>query len=227
MSRILKNIAIAAAVSLFACAFTGCGERSAERKIKSAAKSYISEKYGFKPKITDFSFRHAGWLESNSRKKDAGYVTMEHDGHSFEAYISADSPDARWDNYMEAETNERLTGYFSEKLKFDDIYVWATYGGSFIRCGVPADIVTYEDIMEKAEMMCIYVSTVGLDRESVRAMDMSELGEKTEICIVDWKSAEDMRNDDLIMTVSVKPEFDNRVSSCYHWQDGKQETTEF
>ena len=81
--------------------------------------------------------------------------------------------------------------------------------------------------MEKAEMMCIYVSTVGLDRESVRAMDMSELGEKTEICIVDWKSAEDMRNDDLIMTVSVKPEFDNRVSSCYHWQDGKQETTEF
>ena len=220
------------ALAVLCCGFLpGCGERSAERKIRSEAKSYIKEKYGFSPEITGFEFRHVGELEWKSHKKDAGYVTMTHDGREFKAYISPKDPDVNCDNFMQKDVDDRLTAYFREQLGCQDIAVETTYG-SFIRCGVPADIRSYEELFAGCDNICIYVSAYALDREKVSALDVSKLGKTTEVTLVECHSASDLQDEKLWEKAAVwrhdngGGEYAEMFKAYYHFRDGETEKIE-
>ena len=195
ITKICAFLAIAAAGLL---TMTGCGERSAERKIKKAALRYIADKYGIKAEVTEVELRHVGELEGVWHKKDGGYASMTYQGRTFRAYVDVKNGDYAVDNYRQADYDEQLTQYFSEQLRCDDIFVMTTYGGT-IRCGVPMEIKTFEDLTAKCENIEITVSVTGLDKDSVQNVDASLFGEKTRIRLMDWSDASCMRDQEMLI----------------------------
>ena len=231
MKDILKTCGVIAMAAICMGVLTGCVERRAERKIKSAAKEYIHAKYGFKPQITDFSFMHVGEYEWNSHKKNGGYVTMEYNGRTFQTYLLLNDPENSSDNYLQQDVDDRITAYFKEKLGCADVFVYTTYGAYQIRCGVPAEIVTYEDLIEKCDNIEIYVSTYGLERDRIAELDVSVFGNETEIYLVDCKSQADLSDSELVRSAITGAESDRRAelhdkfNAYYHFYHGETKET--
>lgn len=222
-----------AAIILFVvslCILTGCGEKSAERKIGKEARYYITDKYGFRPKTTDVELRKVGELEGVWHKKDGGTANMEFEGRTFKVYVSLTS-DIRYDDYLREDAKEYLNDFFSRELDCDDLHVWATYGVPV--CMVPHDVKTVEDIFAKCDNVEIYVSTFGLDRESAKDLDLSALGADTKIDIIDWKDKECLEDEELMGETVVGLDTDSytngfsKIRSFYEYKEGLARSIEY
>ena len=204
---------------------TGCGERAAERKIGIQARYYIADKYGFRPDTTDVELRHVGELEGVWHKKDGGTASMEYNGRTFMVYVSLTNPDIRYDDYLKQDVEAYLNSYFADALDCHDIYVSTTYGTPV--CMVPGDVKTVDDVFAKCDNIRIYVSTYGLDRDSVENLDVTGLGSDTVIDIIDWTSADCLEDEDLIRETVVGLESDSyttgfgKIRSYYHYSNGE------
>lgn len=224
MKEVLKAGSFIAFAVLCAVIITGCGEKSAERKIGKEARYYIADKYGFRPGTTDVELRHVGELEGVWHKKDGGTATCEYDGHTFKVYVSLVDPEIRYDDYLKQDVDEYLADYFGTGLDCEDLYVWAAYGTPV--CMVPGDIKTVEDVVTKCDNLQIYVSTYGLDGDSAKGMDVTGLSNDTEIDVIDWTSKDCLKDEELIRETVVGLQTDSytdgfsKIRSWYHFSNG-------
>ena len=200
-------------------------EYSEENKRIRSAQQYVLEKYGFMPKVQDCQVRSFPELK-NTEVYDAGYyITMEYAGHVFETYMSRTDPKILTDNYMQERINDQFKAYFAEKLKYDDIEVWTSYGEGFC-CGIPKDIKTYNDVITNCKNLKIYVSTYGLDRDKVKSMDFTEMGDLAEIYIFDCESETYVRDEEAIKVfvkgrdLNICGDFYNHMKSIYQIRNG-------
>ena len=203
---------------------TGCGEKTAERKIGKEARYYIADKYGFRPGTTGVELRKTSELEGVWHKKDGGTATMEYDGRTFKVYVSLTDPEIRYDDYLREDIDGYLSEYFAGALDCDDIHVWATYG--FPVCMVPGNVKTVEDVFADCDNIEIYVSALGLDRSKAKSLDVTGFGKDTQIYIIDWISEDCPEDDELMRETVTGLESDSytdgfiKVRSYYRYSNG-------
>ena len=221
---------IVAVTVLCAAVMTGCGERSAERKIGKEARYYIANKYGFRPGTTDVELRHVGEMEGVWHKKDGGTATCEYNGRTFNVYVSLVDSETRYDDYLRRDVEEYLSEYFAEKLECEDIYVWERYGVPV--CEVPGDIKSIEDVIEKCDNLKIYISSNGLNRDSAKSLDVTGFRNDTEINIIDWTSQDCLKDEELMRETIVGLESDSytngfsKIKSWYCYSNGDMNSLE-
>ncbi|MBP5385405.1 MAG: hypothetical protein J6Y57_10620 [Lachnospiraceae bacterium] len=224
MKRLIKTGSILAAALIYVLFTAGCGTLFPERQIGIEARYYCANKYGFRPGLTDVQLRKVGELEGVWHKKDAGTANMSYLGRTFQVYVSLEDPEVRYDNYLQPDLEEYLTAYFADALACEDIQIWATYGVPV--CMVPGDVKTVEDIFAKCDNIVLYVSTVGLNRENAKDLNVTEFGSNTEINIIDWTSNECLADWDLMRETVVGLESDSytngfsKFSSFYQYRNG-------
>ncbi|MBQ4364597.1 MAG: hypothetical protein II782_11415 [Oscillospiraceae bacterium] len=230
MNRILKAGSILIVTVICIGLLTGCGERSAARKIGKEARYYIANKYKFRPDTSSVELRKTGQLEGVWHKTDGGTATMEYKGDTFHVYVSLTDPDIRYDDYLGPDIETYLSDYFDTALICDEFHVWATYGVPANM--VPGDVKTVEDVFAKLDNIQIYVSTFGLDRESAKSLDVSGLGERTQISVIDWSSKECVEDEELMREAVVGLESDSytdgfdKVTSYYQYSEGNVKALE-
>ena len=207
MKRVLRAVSMVTLIFSCVVLMTGCGEKSAERKIGKEARYYTANKYGFRPMTMGVELRHVGEMEGVSHKKDGGTATMEYMGRTFNVYVSLTEPDIRYDDYLHADVDEYLNDYFAECLDCEDIYVWTTYGRPV--CMVSGDVKTVEEIFEKCDNIKIYVSTYGLEKNSTENINVTMLGNNTEINIINWNSKDCLNDEELMRETVVGIESDS------------------
>ena len=83
MNRLLKAVSIITFAVMCFTLMTGCGERSAERKIGKEARYYIANKYGFRPQTTEVELRHADSVRSDHGIDTSTEISArwKNDGH--------------------------------------------------------------------------------------------------------------------------------------------------
>ena len=230
MKMYSKAGSIIAVTVLCAAVMVGCGERSAERKIGKEARYYIADKYGFRPGTTAVELRQVGEMEGVWHKKDGGTATCEYNGRSFEVYVSLVDPEIRYDDYLRQDVEEHLSEYFAAQLECEDIYVWERYGVPV--CMVPGDVKNVEDVIEKSDNLKIYVSVYGLNRDSAKSMDVTGFGNDTEINVIEWTSADCLKDEELMRETVVGLESDSytngfsKIKSWYRYSNGEVNSVE-
>lgn len=123
-----------------------------------------------------------------------------------------------------------LTDYFAARLDCSGIHVWTTYGVPV--CMVPGDVKTVEDVFAKSDDIHIYVGTFGLNRDDAKDLDVTGLGEDTEIYVIDWTSEECLKDEELMRETVVGLESDSytsgfsKIRSYYHYSMGDVESLE-
>ena len=224
MKRLLKAGSIITFTVMCIILMTGCGERRAEGKIGKEARYYIANKYGFRPKTTDVELRHVGELEGVWHKKDGGTATCEYNGRTFKVYVNLVNPEIIYDDYIREDVEMYIAELFESGLDCKQIYVWETYGTPV--CMIPGDVKTIEDVLTKCDNLRIYISTYGLNRESVKGIDITGFRNDTEINVIDWTSEDCLKDEDLMRETVVGLESGSytngfsKIKSWYRYSNG-------
>ena len=77
---------------------------------------------------------------------------------------------------------------------------------------IPQDVKTVEDVLTMCDNLQIYVSTYGLNGESVKGIDFTCFRNDTEINIIDWTSEDCLKDEDLMRETVAGLESDTYTS---------------